>query len=192
MADKPKVSVITDKASMSKKITGPLNAKIKRFNSKSPEILRQVLFEVWSSNAKTRKYAQLALNLKSEVREVGEAKVGTGLKLRIENNEASIRVILTPGAAGKGYWPIVIPQEGREALPKRGEPYALAIKTGKIDRAKLGNRKISKLPQHEGMGRGYKAIFASQVKKVPKKQWDWMKEVRILARKRIKEFARKL
>jgi len=192
-----KSSVSIEKASMSRKMTGPLNAKIKKFNQKSPEILRQVLFEVWASNAKTRKYAPLALNLKSEVREVGEAKIGTGLKLRLENNELSIRTILTPGSAQEAYWPIVILQKGRDALPKRDKPYALAIKADKIKSSKLGNRKVSQLPDYTGSNERYKgnseykAVFARQVAAVPQR-WDWMKEVRILARKRVKEFARKL
>ena len=183
----PQMLTKLNRQSITKKKKKALDRVTEQINRKGPNIFRGAIAHVWGKNPKTRQYAPLVAKLKSEIRPLGKAHAGAGLKLRLENDKLQIRLILSPEALGKyAYWTLYTAEYGRKALPTKAhwrEAYALAIRPENL----WPSRARRSMWTHDKRGMPYVVVFATKVG--PVKPWfHWRKRAKRLAVKRfIKE-----
>jgi hypothetical protein len=181
---------------LSKVLLKKVQKSINVINANGPKILRQSLKTVLMRSPATRKYAGIVDKLKSENRKITNPKIGAGVSLRIENNKLTSRIILSESVM-EAFFPLIIEQYGRKALPPRSykHPYALAIPYNRL-RGKFRQRYIDNelrytststwLNAQKAGSEKYGVVFTTSVSKIAP-GYQWMDKSLELAEKRMLE-----
>lgn len=173
-----------------------LKKKISRLNKRGPKIMRESLAEAWAGDYRLAKYSKLAMNMKSEIRDVSMPKAGQGVSLSISEGSMSLSIILSARAMEQdAYYSIMVAQYGRKALPARAndKPYALAIKPEDVNANYLtsGRRKTPRVLKPHYRKKGHVVVFATKVG--PALPWyKWIGPFESIVKERIKKEAKKL
>lgn len=173
-----------------------LAKKVDKINRHGPTILREALRTTLQGDPRTAKYSYLFKGnkyIKAENRPISNPKVGSGLKMRFEENVLQIRLILTQNVLKEGYWPLIIAQYGRKRLPKRSReqgPYVMGIHQSEIYRMEVAKPYEPRMPNRRSLSGDYFAVFTYGPIAGVSAYYNWVDKGKKLAEDEFLRYAR--